>query len=88
MIIMRLSACCTAVLQVDPQAWLMGVDCNVSSPASVHRLADAAVSALGSVDVWINNAGYSGSYQVGPHPCSATSSSAGPALADHIHGSW
>lgn len=52
------------VAQVEPQAWLMGIDCNVSSPAAVHRLADAAVSALGSVDVWINNAGYSGSYQV------------------------
>ncbi|KAK9809547.1 hypothetical protein WJX73_000350 [Symbiochloris irregularis] len=49
--------------EVDPEAWLMGIDCNVSSPAGVHRLADAAASALGSVDVWINNAGYSGSYQ-------------------------
>ena len=42
----------------------MGVDCNVSSPANVHRLADAALSAMGSVDVWINNAGYSSSFQV------------------------
>lgn len=52
------------VAQVDPEVWLMGVDCNVSSPGNVHRLADAARSALGTVDVWINNAGYSGSFQV------------------------
>jgi NAD(P)-dependent dehydrogenase (short-subunit alcohol dehydrogenase family) len=41
-----------------------GVDCEVSSPASVQRLADAAVSQMGAIDVWINNAGYSGTYQV------------------------
>jgi NAD(P)-dependent dehydrogenase (short-subunit alcohol dehydrogenase family) len=45
-----------------------GVDCEVSSPASVQRLADAAVSQMGSVDVWINNAGYSGTYQVRQPP--------------------
>lgn len=44
--------------------WVGGVDCEVSSPASVQRLADAAVSQMGSIDVWINNAGFSGTYQV------------------------
>lgn len=41
-----------------------GTDCNVSSSASVARLAAYAKSKLGRIDVWINNAGYSGSFQV------------------------
>ncbi len=42
---------------------------DVSSPASVARLASAAPSQLGGpVDVWINNAGYSGSFQAAPPP--------------------
>lgn len=42
---------------------------DVSSPASVARLASAAPSQLGGpVDVWINNAGYSGSFQAPPPP--------------------
>lgn len=50
--------------QVDYGIWVMGVDCNVSSPGNVDRLADAAQSAFGNIDVWINNAGCSGSFQV------------------------
>ncbi len=42
---------------------IYGIDCDVSSEASVARLADFAISQLGRVDVWINNAGYSGSYK-------------------------
>ena len=41
-----------------------GVEVDVSSPASVARLASLAKDHLGGVDVWINNAGYSGSFQV------------------------
>ena len=36
----------------------------MSSPGAVTRLANAAASQMGSIDVWINNAGYSGRYQV------------------------
>lgn len=42
---------------------VFGIDCDVSSEASVARLADFAASQMGRVDVWINNAGYSGSYK-------------------------
>lgn len=41
-----------------------GFDVDVSSPASIARLASLAKDHLGGVDVWINNAGYSGSFQV------------------------
>jgi NAD(P)-dependent dehydrogenase (short-subunit alcohol dehydrogenase family) len=41
-----------------------GFDVDVSSPASVARLASLAKDHLGGIDVWINNAGYSGSFQV------------------------
>ena len=52
-------------------AWVAGIECDVSSPASVQRLMSAAASQMGSVDVWINNAGNSGSFQVlhRPHLC-------------------
>lgn len=46
-----------AAVQVD------GTECDVSSPASVARLVASAKAKLGRVDVWINNAGYSGSFQ-------------------------
>ena len=47
-----------------------GIDCDVSNSASVARLASYAKSKLGRIDVWINNAGYSGSFQVhNPHCC-------------------
>lgn len=41
-----------------------GTPCDVSCPASVEALAAAAQEHLGTVDVWISNAGYSGSFQV------------------------
>ncbi len=51
-------------MQVGGMAWVAGIECDVSSPASVQRLMSAATSQMGSVDVWINNAGNSGSFQV------------------------
>lgn len=53
-----------ACLQVGPGVNVHGTDCDVSSSASVARLAAYAKSRLGRIDVWINNAGYSGSFQV------------------------
>ena len=53
-------------MQVGPECWVAGVDCNVSSPAEVDRLADAAASLMGSVDVWISNAGFCAGFQVTP----------------------
>ena len=47
----------------DAASAVFGIDCDVSSEASVSRLADFAASQMGRVDVWINNAGYSGSYK-------------------------
>ena len=42
-----------------------GLCCEVTSPGSVARLASVATGLLGGrIDVWINNAGYSGSFQV------------------------
>ena len=52
-------------MQVGEGAWVAGIECDVSSPASVQRLMSAAGSQMGSVDVWINNAGNSGTFQVG-----------------------
>lgn len=42
----------------------VGVACDVCSPASIEALKDTAREQLGQVDCWINNAGYSGSFQV------------------------
>ena len=56
-------------LQVGDQAALSGLECNVSSPGAVTRLANAAASQMGSIDVWINNAGYSGRYQASLSRC-------------------
>ncbi len=39
-------------------------ECNISSPNGVARLATLAQREMGTVDVWINNAGYSGTFQV------------------------
>lgn len=50
--------------EMGPLIRITGTDVDVSSPASVARLANAApVYFGGAVDVWINNAGYSGSFQ-------------------------
>ena len=44
---------------------MQGLCCDVTSPGSVARLASNATGLLGGkIDVWINNAGYSGSFQV------------------------
>jgi len=40
-----------------------GVACEVTSPSSVARLASASAALLGRVDVWVNNAAYSGSFK-------------------------
>lgn len=49
--------------EVSPDVVVEGIDCDVSNPARVARLASYAKSKLGRIDVWINNAGYSGSFQ-------------------------
>ncbi|MGH1564409.1 SDR family NAD(P)-dependent oxidoreductase [Mumia sp. DW29H23] len=36
---------------------VLGLVCDVSDPASVQKLWDSAVAELGTVDLWINNAG-------------------------------
>ena len=42
---------------------VIGVVCDVADAASVQSAAAAAVAHLGSIDVWVNNAGYSGSFK-------------------------
>lgn len=42
---------------------ITGLDCDVSCPASVDRLVARAQAQLGGIDVVVNNAGYSGSFQ-------------------------
>eukprot|EP00884_Botryococcus_braunii_P018479 jgi/Botrbrau1/5314/Bobra.0391s0026.1 len=49
--------------EVGEGCWVSGLNCEVTSPASVERLADAAQSQMGQIDVWINNAGCSGSFK-------------------------
>lgn len=46
---------------IDP-SMVMGTDCDVSSPGNAARLASVASNTLGSVDIWVNCAGYSGSF--------------------------
>ncbi|XP_030530025.1 probable chlorophyll(ide) b reductase NYC1, chloroplastic [Rhodamnia argentea] len=38
-------------------AKVVGIPCDVCNPENVQNLADFAVSKLGSIDIWINNAG-------------------------------
>jgi NAD(P)-dependent dehydrogenase (short-subunit alcohol dehydrogenase family) len=70
---LRRATACTTVALIDcllpdspccllPRA---GLDCDVSCPASVDRLVARAQAHLGAIDVVVNNAGYSGSFQVG-----------------------
>lgn len=54
------------LFQVNSGVTVEGTDCDVSNPASVVRLVSHAQAKLGRIDVWINNAGYSGSFQVLP----------------------
>eukprot|EP00891_Asterochloris_glomerata_P001477 jgi/Astpho2/1477/Aster-05363 len=49
--------------EVGPDIQIFGQQCDVTSPAGVAYLTAYAESVLGTVDVWINNAGYSGSFQ-------------------------
>lgn len=42
---------------------VMGTFCNISSPADVQRLASLVKAQMGHVDLWINCAGYSGSFR-------------------------
>lgn len=52
--------------QLRNGAQVYGVVCDVSEPESVAGVDSAARRLLGGrVDAWINNAGYSGSFQVG-----------------------
>jgi len=46
-----------------PLSNITGIACDVSNSTSVALLAKKAASHLGVVDVWINNAGYSGSFK-------------------------
>jgi chlorophyll(ide) b reductase len=46
-----------------PLSNIIPVACDVSDPQSVAHLAETAASQLGTVNVWINNAGYSGSFK-------------------------
>ena len=52
------------VLQVATGASVFGTACDVSDPQSIRKLAQEAQQRLGQIDVWINNAGYSGCFQV------------------------
>ena len=36
----------------------LGVECDVTDEAQVQALADAAAEAYGSLDIWVNNAGF------------------------------
>ena len=49
--------------EVSDGIQINGLDCDVSDAASVDRLASGAVASMGGIDVWINNAGYSGSFK-------------------------
>jgi NAD(P)-dependent dehydrogenase (short-subunit alcohol dehydrogenase family) len=48
-----------ALARISPEHrdQVRGTACNVSDPAQVQALWDAAAQAFGSVDIWINNAG-------------------------------
>eukprot|EP01026_Neomeris_dumetosa_P063310 TRINITY_DN6007_c0_g1_i2.p1 TRINITY_DN6007_c0_g1~~TRINITY_DN6007_c0_g1_i2.p1 ORF type:complete len:465 (-),score=45.21 TRINITY_DN6007_c0_g1_i2:439-1809(-) len=48
-------------LGIDSQ--ISGISCDVTDPAQVSRLAKLSESSMGIIDVWINNAGYSGGFQ-------------------------
>lgn len=53
---------------MSPDVWVSGIACDVASPSSVQRLVELASVQLGRLDVWINNAGCSGSFQARPAP--------------------
>lgn len=47
---------------VDPSA-VVGIACDVGAASSVSQLTEEAAARFGSVDVWVNNAGFSGSFK-------------------------
>lgn len=47
----------------EAEVRVMGIPCDVGDEVSVKQLAEYAVGSMGGIDVWINNAGYSGSYK-------------------------
>ncbi|HEY7983080.1 MAG TPA: SDR family NAD(P)-dependent oxidoreductase [Ktedonobacterales bacterium] len=50
----------------ERQAW--AIPCDVTDPAAVERMAEAALAATGGVDVLVNNAGASASHKFAGHP--------------------
>lgn len=50
--------------EVGPLVEVCGAACDVGDAASVSGLVARAQERLGTIDVWVNNAGYSGSFQV------------------------
>lgn len=43
-----------------PRDHILGIACDVRDPEQIQALWDASVDQFGRVDIWINNAGYSG----------------------------
>ena len=50
----------SSLRQSVPDGKIFGISCDVTNPEDACRLASFAVSVLGSVDRWLNNAGTSG----------------------------
>lgn len=67
----------------DP-SMVMGTDCDVSSPGNAARLASIASNTLGSVDIWVNCAGYSGSFTAFSSMSAETIAKVGTQLYPHI----
>ncbi len=43
-----------------PKSKILGVECDVTKSSDLEKLAEVALEAFGSIDIWINNAGTSG----------------------------
>jgi len=56
----RVEAAVGQLSQEFPEGSVIGLACDVSQGADVETLADFAVEHLGSLDIWINNAGSTG----------------------------
>jgi hypothetical protein len=61
--------------ETGPCADVEGFVADVGDPDSVEALAEAATRSMGGVDVWLNNAGYSGSFQASYVGCNSVLSS-------------
>ena len=44
-----------------PEANILGLECDVTQPSDVAKLAKSTIEAFGTIDIWINNAGINGS---------------------------